>query len=79
MANVALPVSLSMRYLRIISIRLSQSDDDGVIGYQATTVTPAIRQPIAAAVLPSIRILPVGRVHPLGAERIRASRTWTAA
>ena len=36
----------------------SHSDDDGVIGYQATTVTPAMRQPIAAAALPSIRILP---------------------
>ena len=36
----------------------SQSDEDGVIGYQATTVTPAIMQPIAAAALPSMRILP---------------------
>ena len=36
----------------------SHSDEDGVIGYQATTVTPAIMQPMAAAALPSIRILP---------------------
>lgn len=36
----------------------SQSEDDGVIGYQATTVTPAIMQPIAAAALPSIMICP---------------------
>ena len=36
----------------------SHNDDDGVIGYQATTVTPAIMQPIAAAALPSIRIFP---------------------
>ena len=36
----------------------SQSDDDGVIGYQPTTVTPAIMQPIAAAAFPSMRILP---------------------
>ena len=36
----------------------SHSDEDGVIGYHATTVTPAIMQPIAAAALPSIRILP---------------------
>jgi predicted TIM-barrel enzyme len=36
----------------------SQSDEDGVIGYQATTVTPAIMQPIAAAAFPSIRIFP---------------------
>src|SRR5262249_33026534 len=36
----------------------SHSDEDGVIGYHATTVTPAIMQPIAAAALPSMRILP---------------------
>ena len=36
----------------------SHNDDDGVIGYQATTVTPAIMQPMAAAALPSMRILP---------------------
>jgi hypothetical protein len=36
----------------------SQSDEDGVIGYHATTVTPAIRHPMAAAALPSIRSLP---------------------
>jgi hypothetical protein len=29
-----------------------------VIGYQATTVTPAIMQPSAAAALPSMRIIP---------------------
>src|SRR5947207_9530267 len=56
-ANVALP-SLSIRYFFMYVINDSQSDEDGVIGYQATTVTPAIMQPIAAAVLPSIRILP---------------------
>ena len=37
---------------------VSGSDDDGVIGYQATTVTPANMQPIAAAALPSTRIWP---------------------
>src|SRR5262245_6611685 len=57
-ANVALPVSLSMRYFFMYPINDSQSDDEGVIGYQATTVTPAIMQPMAAAALPSIRILP---------------------
>ncbi len=36
----------------------SQSVDEGVIGYHATTVTPAIMQPIADAALPSIRIFP---------------------
>ncbi|MNC98806.1 hypothetical protein D3C83_168770 [compost metagenome] len=29
-----------------------------MIGYQAPTVTPAIRQPMAAAAFPSIRIFP---------------------
>ncbi len=57
-AKVALPVSLSMRCLRIRSMSDSQSDEDGVIGYHATTVTPAMRQPMAAAWLPSMRILP---------------------
>src|SRR6187401_3545642 len=58
MANVALPVSLSMRYFFMYPMSDSHKDDDGVIGYQATTVTPAIMQPIAAAALPSMRILP---------------------
>src|SRR5947199_5435377 len=57
-ANVALPVSFSIRYFFMYPISDSQSDDEGVIGYQATTVTPAIMQPIAAAVLPSIRLFP---------------------
>src|SRR6516164_1503735 len=59
MANVALPVSLSTRYFFMYVIKDSHSDEDGVIGYHATTVTPAIMQPMAAAVLPSTRILPV--------------------
>src|SRR5436305_14774431 len=58
MAKVALPVSLSIRYLRMYPISDSHNDEEGVIGYHATTVTPAIMQPIAAAALPSIRILP---------------------
>src|SRR5947207_13761407 len=57
-AKLALPVSLSTRYFFMYPIKDSQSEDEGVMGYQATTVTPAIMQPIAAAVLPSIRILP---------------------
>ena len=36
----------------------SASEEEGVIGYQATTVTPAIMQPMAAAALPSMMILP---------------------
>src|SRR5258706_15969365 len=58
MANVALPVVLSTRYFFMYPISDSQSDDEGVMGYQATTVTPAIMQPMAAAALPSMRILP---------------------
>src|SRR4029450_10887140 len=57
-ANVALPVSLSMRYFFKYLMSASGRDDDGVIGYHATTVTPAIRQPIAAASFPSTRTLP---------------------
>src|SRR3977135_4195806 len=57
-ANVALPVALSVRYFFMYPMSDSQSDEDGVIGYHATTVTPAIMQPMAAAWFPSIRILP---------------------
>src|SRR5262245_18493814 len=57
-ANVACPVFGSIRYLRSRSMSDSHSEDDGVIGYQATTVTPAMRQPMAAAAFPSMRILP---------------------
>src|SRR5207237_10063980 len=57
-ANVAFPVALSTRYFFMYPISDSHSEDEGVIGYQATTVTPAIMQPIAAAALPSVRILP---------------------
>src|SRR5437867_11471315 len=58
MANVALPVVLSTRYFFMYPISDSHNDEDGVIGYHATTVTPAIMQPMAAAALPSMRILP---------------------
>src|SRR5919205_923544 len=57
-ANVAFPVALSIRYFFMYPMSDSQSEEDGVIGYQATTVTPAIMQPIAAAEFPSMRILP---------------------
>src|SRR3989337_4056444 len=57
-AKVAFPVALSMRYFRMYPMSDSHSDEDGVIGYHATTVTPAIMQPTAAAALPSMRILP---------------------
>src|SRR6185369_2557376 len=58
MANVAFPDSLSMRYFRMYEMSDSGRDEDGVIGYHATTVTPANMQPIAAAALPSTRIWP---------------------
>ena len=57
-ANVAFPVSLSTRYFFMYEMSDSHSDEDGVIGYHATTVTPAIMQPIAAAEFPSMRIFP---------------------
>src|SRR5262245_12642950 len=57
-ANVALPVVLSMRYFRMYEMRASGSEDEGVIGYHATTVTPANMHPMAAAELPSTRIWP---------------------
>jgi hypothetical protein len=37
----------------------SGNEDEGVIGYQATTVTPANMQPMAAAALPSTSTCPV--------------------
>ena len=41
----------------------SISELDGVIGYHATTVTPANIEPSAADVLPSMRILPAVRLR----------------
>src|SRR4051812_33150732 len=58
MANVALPVSLSMRYLRMYPITDSGGEDDGVRGYQAPRVPPPTAQPTAAGALPSGRICP---------------------
>src|ERR1051325_2657593 len=57
-ANVAFPVALSIRYFFMYEMSDSHSEDEGVIGYHATTVTPAIMQPMAAAALPSMTILP---------------------
>ena len=37
---------------------VSQTEDDGVIGYHVTTVTPAIIAPMATAAFASMRILP---------------------
>ena len=71
-AKVALPVSLSIRYFFMKAISASGSDEDGVIGYQATTVTPAIMQPSAPATFPSTRIMPVGLVRAARSSRDRA-------
>src|SRR5579862_8391970 len=57
MANVALP-SGPMRYSFMYSIMVSTSDEEGVIGYQVTTVHPANMQPKAAAEFPSMMIFP---------------------
>src|ERR1700748_1143804 len=57
MAKLALP-SGSTRYFFMYSMRLSTTDEEGVIGYQVTTVTPANMAPRAAAELPSMMILP---------------------
>ena len=57
-AKVALP-SAPIRKRFMYSIVLSGSDEEGVIGYHATTVTPANMHPNAAAELPSMMILPV--------------------
>ena len=57
MANVALP-SGPMRCSFMYSIIVSTSEDEGVMGYQVTTVHPANMQPRAAAELPSMIILP---------------------
>src|SRR6185369_2115902 len=57
MANVALP-SAPMRKRFIYSMTASGSEDDGVMGYQLTKVTPANMQPRAPAELPSMIILP---------------------
>src|ERR1700690_1762720 len=57
-AYVAFAVSLSIRKRFKYPIMDSTSDDDGVIGYQMTTVAPAKTQPRAAAALPSMMILP---------------------
>src|SRR3972149_7580840 len=57
-AKVAFPVSWSLRYFLKYSINVSTTDEDGVIGYQVTTVTPAIIAPIAMAALASMRTFP---------------------
>jgi hypothetical protein len=55
--KVARPVCGSRRCFSSSPMSDSTSDDDGVIGYQLTTVTPPNIAPSAAAVLPSISSL----------------------
>src|SRR4051794_6427392 len=57
-AYVAFCVSGSMRNRARYPIKASASDEDGVIGYQVSTVTPANTQPSAEAEFPSMIILP---------------------
>ena len=48
----------SLRKRPRYALSASTSEDDGVMGYQVTTVTPPNIAPSAPAELPSIRILP---------------------
>src|SRR2546430_16883564 len=52
------PVFGSTRKRSEYAMKYSHSDEDGVIGYHATTVAPPISAPSAAAWLPSTRTLP---------------------
>jgi hypothetical protein len=45
-----------VRYFAQNAVNASRTPVDGVIGYQAATVTPAYTQPSAVAVLPSMRM-----------------------
>src|SRR3974377_2178785 len=58
MATFFLPVAGSTRRSSQKSMNASQSDEEGVMGYQAQTVAPAKTQPRAAAALPSTMIMP---------------------
>src|SRR5438105_2818516 len=50
-------------------MKYSHRDDDGVMGYQATTLAPPIRAPSAAAWLPSTRTLSERAMCPFGVIR----------
>src|SRR2546427_2832400 len=52
------PVLGSTRKRSEYAMRFSHSDDDGVIGYHAATVTPPIKAPRHAAWLPSTSTFP---------------------
>src|SRR5512143_1930906 len=57
-ATFFFPVAGSTRSSSQKSMKDSQRDEEGVIGYHAQTVAPAKTQPSAAAALPSTMILP---------------------
>ena len=57
-ANVALPSGVTRNFFSR-SVVASTSEVDGVMGYHATTVTPANTAPMPHAALPSMMILPL--------------------
>ena len=57
-ANVALPSGVTRNFFSK-SVVASISEVDGVMGYHATTVTPANTAPMPHAALPSMMILPL--------------------
>src|SRR5262245_38466942 len=85
-AQVVLPVVGSRRYFSARSVNDSARLDDGVIGYQVSTVAPANSAPTAAAKFPSTRILPAVlsmRATPTRAFTLRlalaqVTPAWTA-
>ena len=56
-ANVAFPSGVTRNFFSR-SVVASTTEVDGVIGYQATTVTPANTAPMPHAALPSMMIFP---------------------
>ena len=56
-AKVALPSGVTRNFLSRSAVA-SISEVEGVMGYQATTVTPAKTAPMPQAALPSMMILP---------------------
>ncbi len=57
-AAVSFPVAGSFLWSPMKSMKASQREEDGVIGYQEATVAPPNMQPRAAAALPSMMIFP---------------------
>ena len=68
-AKVALPSGVTRSFFSR-SVVASTTEVEGVIGYHATTVTPAKTAPMPQAALPSMMILPAVCIHPLDEERV---------